>query len=823
MASVFVCCSIFVSTLSACSKPEPEQATSPKPPTVEFTMGYATTDQNLDVFVANDSFDVIAAAGPYYLGAQEPIQPILIEYQALKKQKVDEAVKLTEQVFTNAIAVKQQLQPLKQAYVALIATALPEAKDLQDEAKEIAQILVASQLRQEAIIAAYTSIEMPTENSAAAANLEFQKTSLAYELQSAVTSDLAQFTALATESYFAFAEVENEIIQAAVSDFDEAMVAIEALNQPVKAMQQATDRLAFALMQINTAEHYIGLATYDYIAQTLPEITEQIADAQPSEHIEQADIEYMAEYAEVFGNFAQDATAALQAVDQEYLIDLDGIPVARQSFFSFPRASAQGRDYSNKAFQSLSPMDSLKRNLIKGPKMAWNATKKAYKTTRKVAGAVVESVNLNTKVAMDFFAGMWYDLDEKDRQDILDQNMRELRKRIKKDELGAPVYEEAENYFDAAEDLGKDIAEGGTEAVFGEGNLSWIMGQIGKTSVNMFTGFGKGTMKLLNPKSTGGEIAEGFLDVGLSMIGGSKVIFKGSQVASGSKRSLKIFGSKTINALEKFFKSNHLKNLKSISAEILQNKKLTKDMVKTLINNADEIAKNEILQNQLKAASKSINKRFTDLLKEGAETVFTNAGAGAKASYKEFMEQSFKNSLQGYKDSLVKVLGESYIDYIDNLVANKADDMFKTLVKEYIDKGMIPGLAGPFDGIYRGRLDAEGVMIPVQFRIESNAVSGNLEYSEKGIAVAIAFSGAVDGDGMVDISISSGSVTIAGEDESLTCGLAGTVDGQIESGNLTYRGALASCTGTFWGETPEVNGDPIDPLTISVSKVGVIQ
>jgi hypothetical protein len=819
--SVFAALCVLASVFSACSSGE--KSIVSEVPKEKFTLSYETTEANLDVFLENDSFDTILDAGPYYLGAQEPIQPVLIEYRKLRKQKINEAIRLTGEVFDTAVQVKNSLQPLKKAYVEMLATALPEAKDLQDEAREIAQILVESQVRQEGMIVTYNSIETPTENDAVTAELEFQKTMIAHGLHSAILEDLTQFTALATESYFALSESQNEIITQAAAKFDGEMAAIDNLNEPVKNMQEAADRLAFALMQINTAEHYIGLATYDYILQTLPEINEQIANAQPNENIEQTEIEYLTEYAAVYGDLATDAIARLLEVDQKFLIDLDASSTTAHTGLWFPKASAQGREYSEKAFQSLSPMDILKKNLIKGPKMAWNATKKAFQTTRKVAGAAVESINLNTKVVMDSFNAAWYGLDEKDRQDIMDQNLRELRDRQKKNRLGAPVYKEAENYFDDAEDLGKDIAEGGTEKIFGKGNTSWLFGQIGKTTVNMFTGFGKGTMKILNPDSTDGEIAEGFLDVGLSMIGGSKVIFKGSQVAKGSAKSFKIFGSKTINALEQFFKSNHIQNLKTISAEILQNKKLTKDMVKTLINNADEIAKSEVMQNQLKAASIKINQQFTELLKEGAETVFTNASKGAKESYKEFMEQSFKNSLQGYKDSLVKVLGESYIDYIDNLVANKADDMFKTLVKEYIDKGIIPGLSGPYDGLYRGELQGEDITIPLEFRVEGNAINGGLEYSMEGFTVTLDFSGGVDSAGKVTVDIGDGKFTLAGEDESLSCTLGGTVDGQIESGSLTYRGTLVGCTGTFWGQTPQVSNDPIDPLKISITKVAVIQ
>jgi hypothetical protein len=42
---------------------------------------------------------------------------------------------------------------------------------------------------------------------------------------------------------------------------------------------------------------------------------------------------------------------------------------------------------------------------------------------------------------------------------------------------------------------------------------------------------------------------------------------------------------------------------------------------------------------------------------------------------------------------LLKTLGEGYIDYIDNLVASKIDDLIKAAIKTYID-------SSAFDGVY---------------------------------------------------------------------------------------------------------------------------
>jgi hypothetical protein len=111
-----------------------------------------------------------------------------------------------------------------------------------------------------------------------------------------------------------------------------------------------------------------------------------------------------------------------------------------------------------------------------------------------------------------------------------------------------------------------------------------------------------------------------------------------------------------------------------------------------LIANSIEIEAKEGLKNELIQASMKMNQEFLALLKQGKDTILTNAGEGAKKAYKEFVENAFEQSLSGYKDALKSVLGESFKDYIDNLVASKADDMIKGIVKDYVDQGVIEGI-----------------------------------------------------------------------------------------------------------------------------------
>jgi hypothetical protein len=72
---------------------------------------------------------------------------------------------------------------------------------------------------------------------------------------------------------------------------------------------------------------------------------------------------------------------------------------------------------------------------------------------------------------------------------------------------------------------------------------------------------------------------------------------------------------------------------------------------------------------------------------------------------------------------LLKTLGESYTDYIDNLIASKIDDLVKAAVKTYID-------ASAFDGVYSLTMPvSEKVSIPIKVTVENGALVGGVDFT----------------------------------------------------------------------------------------------
>jgi hypothetical protein len=486
-----------------------------------------------------------------------------------------------------------------------------------------------------------------------------------------------------------------------------------------------------------------------------------------------------------------------------------------------PRAYAEESGYLQSAYSTLKAGASMAGSGLKtGASLTWSAVKGVYHAGVTTTGTTLDTVGAITKSTFDTGFGIANGVSIRDTLGTIKENFVQVGKNYNNGTSGQKILTDASGYLDSAEEAGKNLAEGGVEKVLGKGYTSWIAGHIGKMTVNMFTGFGKGIYKVANSGSTKGEVAEGLLDIGLSFIGGSKVIAEGSQVFRGGKDLVKNFGQKGLNFVKNMAASSEMKDLKTVSAEILTSAKLTPSQIETLISNAAKIEADEALQAELKAVSKGLNDEFVQLIKDGGSTFWKNASEGSASAYKDFVKETFENSLKGYKDALTKVLGNDAEAYINNLVASKADDLMKGIAKDYIDKGLIPGMVDN-DGTYTGGIATGKVTIPVKITVANDAITGGIDWStsDQGVTATLKFTctGVVDEKSGLTASCPGGLHMSGGKD---TLSATGTVKLACTIKEGTCQTAIAGTlhvSGTFWGES--LNKDaPVEGISVTLRK-----
>jgi|GEM_PF-2152916 len=676
--------------LVACSPKEaPDGGTIEQVTAKPFSMEYDYSESRIKSLTENDDLITIGEAGPFYAGNAQYEQPLLKKFQALKIAFVNDVMKNVEQLNLDSKAYAVKLKEVKDKYVDVLGQTLEQNKKLGKQMKEVAKGMIAPEVHYTANFVVFDSIGTDSTNPAASALMKFQKTYLSLSTASLLTEDTANTvggimtlqTALQNSSDAALQGIAGSI----ESDFS---ASVNTLGEMLASLQEKAQAIGTQLKQIESAEYYLGMASVQYIDENMVTLQPMVDGLAPNANLTADDVAFIKELTANFKDLTATIKEELDAVDKNELLTY--VP---QNDPLIPLVYAEESGYGG---QALGILSSIGKSAFQGAKtigkFTWETAKTSYNAATTVAGVTVDTLGAHTKSAADVIYGVANGNTVGEITSEIGKNYTKVGENFKAGKSGSETMKTATGYFEGAEEAGGQAASAVVEKTLGKGWTSWVAGHAGKLTVNLFTSLGKGITKVANTQSTQGEVAEGVLDIGMSFIGGSKVIASGSQVKTAAKEGLKNLGEKGLNFLGQTVFKGDLKALKGMSAEILANTKLTPAQVEQLLSNAINIEVKEGIEKELVAASAKINQKFLELFKSGAKTIGENATAGAREAYKEFVEQTFESSLKGLGDSLVAVLGKDFKTYVDNLIANKADDLIKEITKNLIDKGVIPGI-----------------------------------------------------------------------------------------------------------------------------------
>lgn len=737
---------ILTVNLSACSlwgadEAEKKAAENKAQPNA-FNFDYPTEEKSLSYFTENDTAALLVASSPYYMGRGTLDLPAFKQYEKLRGAKVAEALKLTAELTTAAKKLKTDLEPFKGAFFGLAETAIAEDEQYKKFFQESGGSIMEHLVKEETLLVNIETIdENPSTDPYVAALFDYQKTVLALALTETIYKDFANLFANATTAAELLAANENSNIKEALAIFNAQMEKVSALNGTFDEIAQKTAHLQTALKQLTTGDYYFAQAGLAFVNEKLPEIKKMATELAPTADLDAENIQTMQDYIAIFEVFTGEMKTEMENIAKEGLITPE---TTEKTFFGLiaiaqaevASATVDLLQKANDTFQqapTATPSTlATAGDLIKaGASWTWSGIKEGFNKAKTGAGVTLDTAGALTKSGFDVIFGAANGNSVSEITGEIKGNFKKVKDNYDKDLSGAEIIKTAGEYLEAVEDAPGQAIEG----VVGKGWTSWAAGGITKITVGMFTGLGKGMYKIANKQSTAGEIAEGMLDVGLSLIGGTKTIFKG--LSAEGKEGFKMFGQKAVNYVKMVANKLDREQLKTLTKEILKKAKLTPSEVLSLITNSLELEGKELVAAELKAISQGINEKFTTLLKDGLANILKNAkGAGATVgeTYKGFVKDTFEKSLSGLKEAMLKTLGEGYEDYVDNLITSKMDDFIKAAIKVYID-------AAKYDGVYHlNHPLGEGYVLPIHAVIENGALtagSAELAISREGWTITI--------------------------------------------------------------------------------------
>lgn len=667
----------------------------------EIGFEYDFSDLDTPFFTENDSFNTIMQSSPYYLGAQNFRMPVFAEFAELKKNKIEEAKKLTIDLYVSIKDLQGQLVPFRSAYINFLDVAYKDSPELKKFMSEVLPEIAKNFAREQSIQLVFENMEIKNLDEFSSSWLEYQKTALALDLLKYYYSDFALLVGNGVQLYTEIKTPDKKILEQAAVDFDLQMQKLGNLNEIFSKLNLKALELHTVLKQLDTADYYMAMAGVSFINDSLPDIKEKIEQLKSSNYASKEDIEFMRQYVELFGSFNESLEGNLGKIDKSKLLklpenkDVSFLPIAEAYTFNdyvksakfILKGTAKLMLDEMRIMPNQEEIDSLKETtklewdfvkkgyaLIRDEvKDEWNedvnTVKGVYKSVQKGTGVALDIMGAATKSVFDVGFNLYHGNSISDIADEISKNVKQIENNYNAGKSGTQILKTAKDYLEGVDDFARDLGEFAGSTIDDEAHwTSWGISKVAQLTSSMFTGFGKGIYRLADQDSSSGELARGALDVALSFVGGSKVIVKGSQAIGGTAKALDLINASGLNFVERLW---------------------GKVWAGRGISNALEIESRRALEKALQASGEAIDRVFEKLVADGGKTLLENLTKGVKGSLKDFIEKSFESSLGGIKNAIRTVIAgkEGTLEnYFNNVIGGAINKWFKENVKEYIDK-----------------------------------------------------------------------------------------------------------------------------------------
>lgn len=681
----------------------------------------------MNYFAENDTIETVRAASPYYLGNHSlPIAAFEI-YEPVKAKKVNEAIALTDEIFSLTLELNEKFMTYRAATAEFIGVAAAREPKLNNFTSEFSEFFVGALVQENGLIAFIEELGAGKDEDAfIQSQIEYIKTVAVMKLASVMIYENANTVYNAAQLAVLFENSDDPIIKEALANVEKNMENLSELNEVVTKINQKGLELETSIRQIETGEYYMALASLEYAQGAIPAIKKALSEASPLEDLTKEDLETINEIVEFYDVFSDELLESALAMktpgvfDEKFLAKNGGdfyavlaqagpVPIANAGFLDKVKAA-----YNGVMSKTSSLASSAYNTSASVASFAWNKTKQVYKGAQIGVGVALDTAGALAKAPMDLGWGLYEGNSWEDIHQRQMNNFKGVYSNWKNMKSGADTLNFAVQTLDQVENLAKAGAETVTEFAFdkteqfadflseqitGE-KLSddgyakraldwqkewtvWGMGHAGKLTAGLFTGLGKGVYRLSNIDSTPADLAEGAIDVAFSFLGGSKLIGKASQFFTAGKQMTSMYFKKGLNFVSKWALDKGISNLKPLVTYLSEKGSgrvmnlLTESLetgTKKLINLSNGLG------DKRKLILEGIDEYWQKAPGKALQTLWSNL-KGGKDAYKEFVKEEFENTWKGYLKALHSGTGKTLVEYIDNIAGNKADDYLKQFVR----------------------------------------------------------------------------------------------------------------------------------------------
>jgi hypothetical protein len=711
----------------------PVQGCQPASTTVSntkpFTLDYTLTQADYDFFVGSDTVDTAIVHSPFYAGNQPLPSQNTVEYEAARYKKVGEIMADADALVRSAQAAESAMTTLRSDYVTFmekLKAAEPKAAEFIGSSLTSITAMGVKEILAEQGYLALMSAEATTAY--VSTMRDYLKVTRATEYGSLTLEDANMIVAHAAYISQVIADDGAEGAKAAAAEFDgkatkdvaDAMTALE----PVAA---GIDRVDQGMKLLASGDYYFSREALGWMASESAKLKPQVDSLAARGDLTQENVDDIKTAYDSFQEWNSALTAELRSLDTSGLVAVAGAaPFGAMPFVETACAAEgdvlynPGADYAS-SVAALSKAPETKQGWLGA---TWSGVKTVFGAAKTTLGVTLDATAAGVKNIATVGCGIYYGNKPSEIWKEMKDNVKVIGDNYKNGVSGSEIITTAGGYLDQTEDAAGKVIGGwtksGIESTWGKGKIAdgvgWATGGLTKITTGMFTGLAKGIYKVANTKSSTADVASGIVEIGLSCIGGSKVLVKGTQVPGllkggyqALKNAGKAFKSLALSAGDAKVKAA----LGAEMAEILANNKLTKEQIGKLISNSVKVEMSEAIAGLMARNRDLYVKAIRDLIAKGGTGLKTNFVGGIKSSIEDLVSKSFAKSLQGVLDAGTTVIGASFSDYIDNLVGSQLDPILTDLINAALAVAPDPDQV---DGSYSGSYVVTKVDIPEEMK-----------------------------------------------------------------------------------------------------------
>jgi hypothetical protein len=663
----------------------------PRGPQVKdpFTFDYKLDAKNVEFFTKGDDMATLLACTPFYAGAQPLPGQHTQEFDEARARKVDEIIADSDRLAESAIGLKSDVGELRKAlmnYLTVCANNDPKAKTFADDAgREALRLWTLEALTE----AEYKSIDTKSDNPFARSYMQYMKTSKAVELGALYLQDIDSLVGFAAMGLDGLSGTKNAKIIEANKQLDDAMGKFDGMKGRIGDVMSGMHKVDYGFKQLRTGDYYYARAAVKFMRDSMPALKKSAQSIKPSQYMNAQTVAFTKGYLAKFDNFSAGFQAYLDSVPKTQLLPVASLPNSTGCAFAQDKDKPNdyGTAYLAMAAPSKDPAEPEKGWLATG----WNGVKTVVHGTQSVIGVGLDVAGTAVKNITRVGAGVYYGNSAKEIWKDMKDNSNQIFKNWASNKSGAEIMHNANGYINAIDDGAEYIASKAVENPYDNGWISWGVGKVAKATAGIFTGLGKGITLLGNRDSQASDYVIGTMEIAGSMIGGSKLIMKGTMLPGflkGLGKGAWIGTKGGYNAA-----STLLENAEKSQIEALVNAAL-KDGIKTTAY-VERQAINEAMMAAISQSNQALKTELGDLIKTGLKEGWANFNGTLRQSLFDFSKKQFTANLKG----VAELLGGSKAEFIDNIMAQWGEDYIKEMVDQAMAQAPLPAeLKGGWTG-----------------------------------------------------------------------------------------------------------------------------